>query len=74
MAMSKRDYELIAGALHEELSGDLSVEAACGIEYLTVSLADRFTAQNPRFDRARFVRAAMGDIAPVTQTVEEVLS
>lgn len=52
---SQRDYELIADVLHVRQATE--PEARHVVGYIAGEFADRFEADNPRFDRNRFVRA-----------------
>jgi uncharacterized protein YqgQ len=54
---SKRDYEAVAAifARQRELKGD--PKRVQMIEIISHELADYFAAENPRFDRARFLQA-----------------
>lgn len=63
--MTKKDYELIAGAIctvsQNTKDQTINVEARAGywlaLEQLSRILANEFAADNPRFDRERFMRA-----------------
>lgn len=60
MAMTKKDYELIAEVLRVELvswnrTDDILARAA--VRSVARTLSDRFQEDNPNFDRARFVQA-----------------
>ncbi len=55
--MTKKDYELIAAAL--KLSADTGFESHYpGIVNAAHAIADALAQDNPRFDRARFLKAA----------------
>ena len=60
MAMTKKDYELIAGAIrvqvneHRAKGNKDEVQAIMG---LTSYLAGRLQGENPRFDTQRFIEA-----------------
>lgn len=61
--MTKRDFNALAAALRgiERLSGHnvhVHNEAIFAAAY---AIADVCAASNPRFNRARFLRAALGD-------------
>lgn len=49
MSMSKRDYQAIARAIHRNREGVS--------ENFIHDIADVLSADNPRFDRARFIEA-----------------
>ena len=54
--MTRKDYELIAGALRvarESVSGNKEAEAA--LDLASNLMADRLTPTNAAFDRARFI-------------------
>lgn len=58
--MTKRDYQAIARAIHETYNrvsepAEPSPEQTVG--FVVDALCDVFKADNPRFDRARFVEA-----------------
>lgn len=63
--MTKKDYELIASAIEHELYGNRAHSepnhaAECAITALIClanEIAERLEAQNPRFDRDRFLLA-----------------
>lgn len=63
MSMTKKDYQAIARAIYAERvawePSDASeqVHAYRALEEVTSALADVMAADNPRFDRARFVEA-----------------
>jgi len=57
MAMSKKDYVAVARAVDrniEDEGNDDAYKASCR---LAERLADVFAADNPRFDRAKFLAA-----------------
>ena len=54
--MTARDYAKIAATLAPSFANDKTGAIWC----LTLSLADTFAQDNPRFDRARFYKAVMG--------------
>lgn len=72
--MTRKDYETVAGILRGEYAISAPVdnhnateETAAhragrreAVENMTASLADMFAANNPRFNRAAFYRAALG--------------
>lgn len=63
--MSRKDYQSIAAALCETqpavVDGDRCNDALRNQWQATVSaIADVFAADNPRFDRVRFLRACNG--------------
>jgi hypothetical protein len=63
MAMSKKDYEAIAGEIRyfwNEGTGDQADRKSL-LAALAVSLADIMAAENPRFDYARFLAACRGE-------------
>ena len=61
--MTKKDYEAIAREVKDALAqwpdgtSVLDVGARVATRTLTYRLCDVFAADNPRFDRARFLRA-----------------
>lgn len=60
MASSAQDYRAVANILNTSkltYGGDVS-PADSVIEDIAVALADHFEADNPRFDRQRFMTAA----------------
>ncbi len=59
--MTKKDYELVARVLRNHIA--LVAPSADGTDALTdvaETLADEFERDNPRFDRACFLKAALG--------------
>jgi hypothetical protein len=67
--MTRKDYELIAGAMRAANvyfssammpSADESEMKRAAINYAANQLADRLAEDNPRFDRARFIEACKG--------------
>lgn len=69
--MTRKDYELIAGAFRaasrhyaqsqfSEISEDDAEARAETLRYTAHQLADRLAENNPRFDRARFIDACKG--------------
>lgn len=60
MSMSKKDYQAIAGAIYDarqlvtHMPGD---HADVAFRYVMSGVASVMAADNPRFDRARFVEA-----------------
>ena len=60
---SKRHYEAIARLILEARRDALDGEQS-GIWRMTVELADFFALDSPRFDRARFLKAATGEVTP----------
>jgi hypothetical protein len=62
--MSKKDFELIAGTIRTaELTAGHAEYASCQVarSQMAHAFADALAATNPRFDRARFVAACMGE-------------
>lgn len=61
MSLSKKDYELIAGALkhaYEAFDGrESEIESALGVEVAAINIARALSNDNPRFDKARFLAA-----------------
>lgn len=62
--MTRKDYELIAAAVHRSLmastiSGSTAVKAAKteAIRLVAIDLAASLATTNDRFDRARFLKA-----------------
>ena len=76
--MTRKDYVLIASAIRESAptisesglvkrgpaSGAVSVRGSVCLD-IANALADRLQGNNPRFDRERFLRAALGEGSPV---------
>lgn len=70
MSLSRKDYEDVAGALVEARPEGWAAQSGShyvrgygegesdAIDCVAGKLADVFAADNPRFDRARFLRAA----------------
>jgi len=57
--VTRKDYVLLAQALNaalDRLTGPS--EEIDGIRYAAMSIAAALAAENPRFDRARFLKAA----------------
>lgn len=54
--MTRKDYVLIADALKHAAACDPGTEGG-GIYRAAVCIADALAADNPRFDRARFLQA-----------------
>lgn len=66
--MSRKDYELIAAVLAEAWRRAAGMEVADGaydrmdtVRLVAHGLAEELAADNPRFDRERFLAAAMPD-------------
>ena len=60
--MTRKDYVLIAATLRRiasEIPTERSMSAADYHEQVCAALADRLRMENPNFDHARFMRAAM---------------
>lgn len=60
--MTRKDFVLIAATLRRvasEIPTERSMSAADYHEQVCDALADRLALDNPRFDRARFILAAM---------------
>lgn len=60
--MSKKDYVAIAALLrdHAETIMDPTQAPDIALRDLVDGVADLFAADNPRFDRERFLNAALG--------------
>lgn len=60
--MSRKDYEAMATALRVKMESysdtDRYVTAREAVRQVAGALADVFAADNPRFDRKRFMKAA----------------
>jgi hypothetical protein len=74
--MHARDYNAIAARLRTQRDeawhfDEYEEQHAEAIDGLARSLADYFEADNPRFDRDRFLNAATGEIVPGSTTVPE---
>jgi hypothetical protein len=60
MSVSQRDFEAIAAILAEEMDAQRnSDEGARAVFGIADALADYFASVNERFDRDRFLRAAV---------------
>ena len=59
--MTRKDYELIAEALYRAYRQTELVVAQYGVVSATHRIADALAATNPRFDRERFIFAAIGE-------------
>jgi hypothetical protein len=55
--MSKKDYELIAGVLKQQYGNMVFRSGADAWSELVIQFATTLAANNPRFDRARFLKA-----------------
>ena len=55
--MSKKDCQAIARAIHEVRAEHGDKPVCCAVQALTGRLSDVLAADNPRFDRARFIEA-----------------
>jgi hypothetical protein len=61
MGMSARNYRRIAAAIRREHDdATTNNEEAVRLDMVVYRLANMFEEDNPRFDRARFYRAATG--------------
>jgi hypothetical protein len=61
--MTKRDYELIAASLNGTLARANAAGNGVGmVKEAIADMADRLVGSNPRFDKGRFIRAALGDM------------
>ena len=59
MSMSKKDYVKVASIIHDAIeNADPSYDAWASVAEAGEHLADMFAADNPRFDRDRFRKAA----------------
>ena len=64
--MSRKDYEAIAAAIREEYDawaaeGDSGTAGTTALATAAENIADALAADNPRFDREKFLNAALGD-------------
>jgi hypothetical protein len=60
--MSRKDYALIASVISEERAiakGQFEEIGAAALAAFAEKLADKLAADNPRFDRARFIAACV---------------
>lgn len=57
MAMTKKDYELVADAISLTRYDSANPEVAKALNTLTVRLANLFGEANPRFDVVKFLSA-----------------
>jgi hypothetical protein len=67
MAMSRKDYELIARTFHTEIeTADAMNEivSANALRLFADTLSTEIAKSNPNFDRLRFMRAAGADTIP----------
>lgn len=55
--MTRKDYELIARSIKWEISGFYGELERTAIASTVERLARAFAAENPRFDRERFIKA-----------------
>jgi hypothetical protein len=62
--MTRKDYELVAAAIRNQLNGPLSnCTDAISASELAHELADELQTKNNRFDRDKFLDACLGDLA-----------
>lgn len=61
MAMSRKHYEQIAAEIAEARNLRIDTGERVAIDIVAARLANVFAADNPRFDRGRFLAAAMKD-------------
>lgn len=59
--MTRKDYELIAEALDHVYRQTELAEAQYGVKLAAHRIADALASTNPRFDRERFIFAAIGE-------------
>jgi len=60
MAFSRKDYVAVSGVVADRLAsfgGDSSLSEWLAVAGVAAGLADMFAADNPRFDRAKFLEA-----------------
>lgn len=57
MPVSKKHFEAIAAELHAARKLDSNPPARQAVERVAEGLANIFARENPRFDRARFLKA-----------------
>ena len=59
MSMTKKDYELIASTINDELTAfnDLHVHSSHQVKLLVNGIAIALGKSNPKFDRAKFLEA-----------------
>ena len=55
--MTKRDFELIASVFALETKEEEQGRALAKMRWIATGLATKFSAENPRFDRERFLKA-----------------
>lgn len=60
MPWTKKTYELVAHTLADVRDDVNMFGSRCTCDELAARFADTFEADNPRFDRARFMRAYDG--------------
>lgn len=76
MSMTKKDYELIAATIHDQIKAwDNPVfpqERVLGIEILADALADRLELDNPKFDRQKFLTACGIKTLDVDDIMQEI--
>ena len=61
--MTRKDYNLLASAIREsmdECRAQYNEDVEVAIRLLTSRLASRLQTDNPRFDRQKFYKAAIG--------------
>lgn len=59
--MSRQDYVAIAAAIRNVVDLDPSEVAVATLDLVTLNIANALEKDNPRFDRARFLEAALGE-------------
>lgn len=59
--MTKKDFELVAAAIRESrrLAGSGNLDRQNTIDQTVEELATKFSNENPRFDRERFIKACL---------------
>lgn len=58
--MSRKDYVALANAFHEAIQDAESEQIVWGVETALANVADVLQADNPNFNRERFIAAALG--------------
>jgi hypothetical protein len=73
--MSRKHYIAAAAAIREAWESESdNYRAQLAVERVAFGLADTFQSDNPAFDRARFMRAAIPEPQPVPATHDDQLT
>ena len=59
--MTRKHYVMVANSIRSDVDNTNSMDGLSAIQNVAYGLATAFAMDNPRFDRERFLNAALGD-------------